>query len=181
MNTCCNKTMIIRATTNLLSIARIKPVKMEASITGPLPGEWYASLLSTGRKGGSVIHFLHHPTLISVLVMGRSLNKALDVLPVRVHALLNRNGFSDLAKGFELFTIPEVVTTNSRSLLASMTQLKFDLEYNLALLEEVEPAELIRMEDKYLTYLFGGKIAKAASKAYIQPLDQLKQLQSDSE
>ena len=111
--------MIIRATTNLLSIARIKPVKMEASIAGPLPGEWYASLLSTGRKGGSVIHFLHHPTLITILVMGRSLNKALDVLPVR--------------------------------------------------------------EDKYLTYLFGGKIAKAASKAYIQPVDQLKQLQSDSE
>ena len=64
--------MIIRATTKLLSIARIKPVKMEASINGPLPGEWYASLLSTGRKGGSVIHFLHHPTLISILVLGRS-------------------------------------------------------------------------------------------------------------
>jgi len=36
-------------------------------------------------------------------------------------------------------------------------------------------------EDKYRTYLFGGKIAKAASKAYIHPVDQLKQLQSDSE
>ena len=73
--------MIIRATTKLLTIARIKPVKLEASINGPLPGEWYASLLSTGRKGGSVIHFLHNPTMISILVMGRSLNKALDVLP----------------------------------------------------------------------------------------------------
>jgi len=54
-----------------------------------------------------------------MLVRGRSLNKALDVLPVR--------------------------------------------------------------EDTYLTYLFGGKIAKAASKAYIHPVDQLKKLQSDCE
>lgn len=29
---------------------------------GHIGQEWYASLLSTGRKGGSVIHFLHHPT-----------------------------------------------------------------------------------------------------------------------
>lgn len=173
--------MIIRATSKLLSIARIKPVKLEALIIGPLPGEWYASLLSTGRKGGSVIHFLHHPTMISILVMGRSLNKTLDVLPVRVHALLARNGFSDLAKGFELFTVPEVVTTNSRSFLASMTQIKFDLEYNMALLEEVNPSELNRMEDMYLKYLFGGKIARAESEKYIQPINQLKKLLSDNE
>lgn len=168
--------MIIRATAKLLTIARIKPVKMEASINGPLPGEWYASLLSTGRKGGSVIHFLHHPTMISILVLGRSLNKALDVLPVRVHALLSRNGFSDLAQGFELFTIPKIVTTNSRSFLASMTQIKFDLEYNLALLEELDPSEINRLEDLYLKYLFGGKIAKAESEDYIRPVDQLKKL-----
>lgn len=170
--------MIIRATAKLLTIARIKPVKMEASISGSLPGEWYASLLSTGRKGGSVIHFLHHPTMISILVMGRSLNKALDVLPVRAHALLTRNGFSDLAKGFELFTAPEVVTTNNRSILASITQMKFDLEYNLALLEEVEPSEISRIEDRFLKYLFGGKIASAASKSYINPIDQLKELRN---
>lgn len=114
--------------------------------------------------------------MISILVMGRSVNKALDVLPVRVHALLSRNGFSDLAKGFELFTVPEIVTTNSRSILASMTQIKFDLEYNLALLEDVEPAVLNRIEDEYLKYLFGGKIAKAQSKDYIRPVDQLKKL-----
>jgi len=168
--------MIIRATAKLLTIARIKPVKMEASLNGPLPGEWYASLLSTGRKGGSVIHFLHLPTMISMLVLGRSVNKALDMLPVRVHALLSRNGFSDLAQGFELFTVPEVVTTNSRSLLSNMAQMKWDLENNLALLEEVNPAELNRLEDVYLKYLFGGKIAKAESKDYIRPVDQLKKL-----
>ena len=37
------------------------------------------------------------------------LNKALDELPVRVYALLSRNGFSDLAQGLELFTVPKIV------------------------------------------------------------------------
>jgi len=170
--------MIIRATTKLLSIARIKPVKMEASINGPLPGEWYASLLSTGRKGGSVIHFLHHPTLISILVLGRSLNKALDQLPVRLAGLLSRNGFAELMPGFELFTQPEIYTTNSRSILANMTQMKMDLEYNLALLEVLDPHEINSLEDMYLTYLTGGKIARSAGEEYIRALDQLNKLLS---
>jgi hypothetical protein len=72
--------MIIRATAKLHNIARLKPVKNDSEITGSLPGEWYASLLSTGRKGGAAIHFLHNPTMISIVVLGRSLTKALHVL-----------------------------------------------------------------------------------------------------
>lgn len=56
--------------------------------------------------------------------------------------------------------------------------MKFDLEYNLALLEEVEPSEISRIEDRFLKYLFGGKIASAASKSYINPIDQLKELRN---
>lgn len=159
--------MIVRATAKLFSIARIKPVPNNTQLSGPLPGEWYASLLSSGRRGGGVIHFLHHPSMISILVMGRSLTKALNALPVRTAALLARNGFSDLIPSFELFSVPELCATNSRSILANMTQMKLDLEYNLALLE---------IEDLYLRYLIGGKIAKAESENYIQPVAQLKKL-----
>lgn len=168
--------MIVRATAKLFSIARIKPVPNNTQLSGPLPGEWYASLLSSGRRGGGVIHFLHHPSMISILVMGRSLTKALNALPVRTAALLARNGFSDLIPSFELFSVPELCATNSRSILANMTQMKLDLEYNLALLEIVEPSDLNKIEDLYLRYLIGGKIAKAESENYIQPVAQLKKL-----
>jgi hypothetical protein len=168
--------MIIRATAKLHSIARIKPVKKDASMSESLPGEWYASLLSTGRKGGSAIHFLHNSTMISILVLGRSLTRVLDVLPVRVAGLLSRNGFSELIPGFELFTVPEILTTNSRSMLANMIQMKWDLEYNLALSEELDPSDINHLEDKYLKYLIGGKIARAESNDYIRPVDQLKKL-----
>jgi len=80
--------MIIRATAKLHNIARIKPVKNESLITESLQGEWYASLLSTGRKGGAAIHFLHNPTMISIVVLVRSLTKSLNILPVRVVSFL---------------------------------------------------------------------------------------------
>lgn len=170
--------MIIRATSKLHNIAGIKAAKMDRPLSGPLPGEWYASLLSTGRRGGSVIHFLHNPCMISILVLGRSLNKALDQLPVRLAGLLSRNGFAELMPGFELFTQPEIYTTNSRSILANMTQMKMDLEYNLALLEVLDPHEINSLEDMYLTYLTGGKIARSAGEEYIRALDQLNKLLS---
>jgi hypothetical protein len=126
------------------------------------------------RFGHSFSTSSHHDF---ILVLGRSLNKALDVLPGRVHALLSRNGFLDLIPGFELFTVPEIVTTNSRSILANMTQLKWDLEYNLALLMEAfGPSEINRIEDKHLKCLFVGKIAGAESRNYCSPVDQLKKL-----
>ena len=66
--------MIIRATSKTLNIARIAPVKNLAEIEGPLPGEWYVSLVPTGRKGVSAIHFVHNPTMLSVFFMGYSHN-----------------------------------------------------------------------------------------------------------
>ena len=80
--------------------------------------------------------------------------------------------------GFELFTQPEIYTTNSRSILANMTKMKMDLEYNLALLEELDPHEINSLEDMYLTYLTGGKMARSAGEEYIRALDQLNKLLS---
>lgn len=165
--------MIIRSTTKLLNIGRITPVKSDFSISRALPGEWYASLLATGRKGVYAICFLHNPTLVSIIVLSKSLTKALEVLPARVSALLIRNGFSDLVPGFELDSQYEIYTTNNRSILSNITQLKFSLEYNLAMSEELRPAEIDRIEDLYLKYLFGGKIANGK---YIMPRDLLKNL-----
>lgn len=171
--------MVVRATVKLHNIARITPVKMDVMMDGPLPGEWYASSLSTGRKGGSAIHFLHIPTMVSVLVLGRSLTKAVELLPVRAAALLYRNGFSELIPRFELESEPVIVSTNSRSVLANMNRMKFDVEYNLAMEEVLEPADMNRIEDALLKYLFGGKIAKSAPYNVIRPVDQLKILLSD--
>ena len=68
----------------------------------------------------------------------------------RAAALLSRNGFAELIPRFELNAEPVIVSTNSRSVLANMNQMKFDVEYNLAMAEEINPAEILRIEDMYL-------------------------------
>lgn len=164
--------MIIRATSKLLNIARIAPVKNLSAIDGHLPGEWYASLVATGCKGGSAIHFVHNPTMLSVVVLGRSLNKALEVFPSRVAALLRRYGFADLVDRFELGSSIEIYTTNNRSIVANMNQMKYSIEWAFAMAEEVEPAVLNRIENIMIKDLIGGKIARGQD--YMQPLERLR-------
>ncbi|MDD3946028.1 MAG: hypothetical protein PHS38_15155 [Bacteroidales bacterium] len=170
--------MIIRATAKLHNISRLKPIRNESTIEDPLPGEWYASLIPTGRKGGLAIYFVHNPTMIMIIVMGKSLKKAMVEMPDRVRALLERKGFSALIQAFELDTPYEFYATNNRNILANINQLKFSLEYSLAIEEELGPAEIARIEDLYLDYLMGGKIA--GTEDYIRPIDQLEKLKASS-
>jgi len=107
--------MIIRATKKLLNTSGIKPVKNVNELDAPLPGEWYAGLVSTGRQGKLLIHFLHSSTKLSILCPGKSLNKALPVFPERLEQLLRRLGHSRLIFQFQVYTKPEIFATNSRS------------------------------------------------------------------
>lgn len=99
-------------------------------------------------------------------------------MPDRVRSLLQRNGFSALIQAFELDTPYEFYATNNRNILANINQLKFSLEYSLAIEEELGPAEIARIEDLYLDYLMGGKIA--GTEDYIRPIDQLEKLKASS-
>jgi hypothetical protein len=166
--------MIIRATAKLHNISRLTPIRNESAIPGPLPGEWYASLVSTGWKRGAAIYFVHNPSMLMVIVLGKSIKKAMVEMPDRVRALLERNGFSALTRAFDLDTPYEIFATNDRNILSNMTQMKFSLEYSLAIEEELGSAEIVRIEDLYLDYLMGGKIA--GEEDYIRPIDQLNKL-----
>ena len=165
--------MIIRATNKLLYIARIESVKNESIILSSLPGEWYASFLLTGRSGFHAIHFLHNPTMISIIILGKSLTKALQILPLRVESFLDRNGYQELKTRFQLDTKIEVYSTNSRNILANMNQMKFNLEYHLAMTESLDSSDIENIEDMQLSNIIGGKIAEGK---YIMPKEKLKKL-----
>lgn len=145
--------MIIRATNKLLKTSGIKPIKNSDELLPDLPGEWYAGLISMGRPGKLTIHFLHHPTMISVLIPGKSLKKALKLFPDRVKNLLKRNGYSKLLFQFQLRTGFEVYSTNSRSMLSHMTQLSYNIEYHFALAETTEDIDWDYIEDVHFDHL----------------------------
>jgi hypothetical protein len=162
--------MIIRGTSKILKTSGIKPVKNTEEITSELPGEWYTGLVSTGKQGKLAIHFLHYPTMLTVLVSGKSLNKALPLFKVRAENLIKRLGYSKLLFQYQLQTEPQIFATNSRSMLAHMNQLRMNIEYHLAMAETIEEIDWDYIEDIHFDWLF------SKDKKYTKPADILGKL-----
>ena len=162
--------MKIRVTKKLLNISRIKEVKDTSPLSENLPGEWYASLVSLNAPGKHAIHFLHYPSLISIIILGKSINNVLPSLPDRISSLLDRHGYSDLIPSFEIHSKFEIFATNSKSILAYMNDMKNNIEYHLS---KVTPLELI--EDIEYRNLFGGKLA---NNDYVTPEEILSKFRS---
>ena len=139
--------MIIRATKKLLNTSGMKPVINLNEPETPLPGEWYAGLISTGRPGKMLIHFLHSSTKLSILCPGKSLNRALPLFPERLEQLLRRLGYSRLTFQFQVHTKPVILTTNSRSMLAHMNQMKYAIVYSVVLAEGFKDINYDDIED----------------------------------
>jgi hypothetical protein len=157
--------MIIRATVKLLKISKIPAIKNNSNLETGLSGEWYSNLVSMGQPRKLAIHFLHQPTMISIIIPGKSLNKALKLLPQKCVSLLNRQGFSSLISSFNLNSESQIFTTNSRSMLAYMTQIKFSLEINLSELNNYDESDFNKIEDDYLHYIF------TRDNAYYKPIE----------
>jgi len=145
--------MKIRATKKLLNIARIKVIKDMSPLSDKMPGEWYSSIVSMGMPGKLAIHFLHFPTLVSVIIPEKSLNKALKELPNHLASLLKRQGFSKMLPEFQLSTKPEIYSTNSKSMLAYMNDMSYNIEYHLS-----RQRPIVEIEDIEFENLFGGKL-----------------------
>jgi len=158
--------MIIRATKKLLNTSGITPIKNLIDPNKNMPGEWYASTISLQQPGKLAVHFLHYPTFISILIPGKSLNKMILPLRLRTPALLKRLGYSDLIPRFQLDTKPEIFETNSRSILAHINQLKFNIEYHIALAETIDSIDYDRIEDIHFDSIFTDKLSPGG---YITP------------
>lgn len=164
--------MVIRATKKLLNIARIKPLENQNEAKTPLPGEWYAGLVTTGKQGQMLIHFLHSSTKLSILCPGKSLNKVLPVFPERLEQLLIRLGYPELISKFQLESKPEFFTTNSRSMLAHMNQMRYAIEYSVAIARGFDEINLSDIEDALSRMLLSSK----GSRDYTKPIEILQRL-----
>jgi hypothetical protein len=151
--------MIIRATKKLLNTSGINSIKNLNEPNKNMPGEWYASTISLQQPGKLAVHFLHYPTFISILIPGKSLNKVILLLRQRTTALLKRLGYSDLIPRFQLDTKPEIFATNSRSILGHINQVKFNIEYHIALAETIDSIDYDRIEDIHFDSIFTDKLS----------------------
>ena len=165
--------MIIRATRKLINLSRVEARRDERPLPEELPGEWYASGVSQSRR--SVVHYLHVPSLVSVVVEGRSLKTTSGKVAERLERLLQRHGYAELINRFALSSPPVILTTNSRRILGYLNQMRYLVEYHLALPEAADTLDLDHLEDVCFDYLFtvGGKTGQ-----YTQPGKELNRYQS---
>jgi len=168
--------MIIRATKKLLNTSGIRPVKNLSDQTAIMPGEWYASTISLQQAGKLAVHFLHCPTFISILVPGKSLNKVIPTFRQRTTALLNRLGYSSLEPLYQLDSNPEVFTTNSKSILAYINHIKYNLEIHFARSSSIESINYDHLEDIHNDWIF---LDEFNPNGYFMPKDRLADLLKD--
>ena len=167
--------MLIRATRKLLNISRIKPQKGIESEAG-LPGAWYADTLSLKKPGKMGVFFLHDPTLITILVPGKSLHKVIPSLTSKVSHYLARHGFSALEPLFDLESNVEVYPTASRKMLGYMNHMKYTLEYHMASAADVASINFEYIEDLFIDYLYTLKSMTHYTKPRKLLEEELKQL-----
>lgn len=146
--------MIIRATKKLLNISSIEPSQVEFESMNAFPGEWFANTLKTGISGRLIIHFFHKSTKISILCPSKSLRIAIPLLSERVLEFLKRHGFEHLWDKYDLNSEVRICPTNDRSTLASMNQLKKNIEWHFLIAEIIDNATLCNIEDVHSSYLF---------------------------
>lgn len=149
--------MIIRATKKVLNLSRKPSVKNDLDKSDTFPGEWYVDLVSLGRPGKFGLQFLHSPTMISVIVPGRSLNKVIGQFQMRVENFLLRHGFEKLIPYYSLDSNPEIFSTISRSLQAHMNQIKLNTNYHCSSADSLDMISYTWIEDIFLEYPFTSK------------------------
>ena len=145
--------MIIRATQYLYRLSGVPSDKNTEEPSSPFPGEWYANFVERFDGRYNAIHFLHNPTRISVLVPGPFLDQSIAGLRDRATALLMRKGYGRLLFQYELLSPPVFYSTNSRSILANMNQMRYNIEYQLSMPETIDEINLDEIEDHQLKYL----------------------------
>lgn len=146
----------IRATKKILLKAKTVDVESIESNSELLFSEWYADLASTSFRGKSFILFLHKPSLMSILVQGKSIEKAYKTFVERLENLLLRFGFPKDLIAAEINGAKEHVITKTveRRYTGFMNGIKDHLlarGYNFSSFEDfdLEREEDILMEHPY--------------------------------
>ncbi|HEU5363899.1 MAG TPA: hypothetical protein VFU62_00120 [Hanamia sp.] len=149
--------IIVYATQKLLNATGLTPPMY---VSEPSEGQqlhaWYAKLLSTGFAGRPLVMYVHQPSLLMVLVPGKSVNTTLLLFFSRLSALLHRNNFNRefITKEMQLVLQGYVISrTNSHSMLANINAITVNIETTCIAAPSHSQINLDSIEDSYLDWL----------------------------
>ena len=157
------------ATQKLLNTSRIDPLLY---VSEPAPGQqlhdWYVALCGSGFAGKMLLLYVHEPSLVTVVVKGKTLASTINDFRKQLELLLNRHGFPSefIAKEMLLSSDYIIGKTNNKSMLGHINQMilqvtSFNLRYT-----SYSEIDTTAHEDIFTDWLYKNK----GNKDYQTPL-----------
>lgn len=151
--------IIVRATQKLLNTQRLKPEKIEKPLEyNFVLGEWYANTITSSFKGKNLVIYVHHPSLLTLVVAGKTIKKTFDEFTKRLQQLLIRFSFPEafIAEQMKAFDSTIITKTDSRKMLGYMNSITDHLIHRMYSYENFEDIDLEEEENILVNYIHGS-------------------------
>jgi hypothetical protein len=168
--------IIIHSVQKLLNTSRLKAALY---ISEPCKEQhlhcWYARLLATGFPGKLLVMYVHEPSLMTIVCQGKTIQGTWNSFRERLGHLLQRFHFTNSFIENEMGQMEGYIVyrTRSKSILAHMNQMVFQLEYQCSRVANYDAIPLDLLENGMMDYLYqyGKRLHN-----YRSPLDYWKQM-----
>ena len=148
------------ATKKLLNTGRIDPVLyLSIPAAGQELHNWYVTLCGSGFPGKFLMLYVHQPSLLTVMVKGKTIASTVDQFRKQLRDLLSRQSFPKAFIEREMSLTDEYIIgkTNDRSMLAFINQMVYDVtvfNYSFASYEEIDTG---MHEENFMDWLYKAK------------------------
>jgi hypothetical protein len=156
--------IIIHAVQKLQNTSRLKaPLYVSEASPSQVLHRWYARLVSTSFPGKMLVMYMHEPSGLTILVHGKTIQSTHFFFKERLSKLLSRLGFTSSFIENEMSLQEEgyvVGKTNSKSMLARMNQINYQVEYQSSRAATYEEIPLGWMEEQIAEYPYHDPVTK---------------------
>jgi len=152
--------IIVRATQKLINNQRLKPEMIDQSFENKIVlGEWYANTITSSFKGKSLVIYVHQPSLITVVIVGKTIKKTFPEFTKRLLNLLTRFSFpaSFITEQMIAFENSIITKTDSRKMLGFMNSITDHLISRMYTYENFEDIDLEEEENILMNFVHGSK------------------------
>lgn len=156
----------LHAVRKLLNTSRIRgDLLVTQKAEGQLMHDWYVTFTGTGFQGRLVMLYFHDPSMMVVATPGKSINTSFPAFRQRLQALLQRTAFP---AGFIEREMPltdgfAAGKTSDRSMLSSINQAVFSIDWRLRDFSRYEEIDFDWVEDMQMNNLHGRHQGKYMS------------------
>jgi len=150
----------LHCTKKLLNTSRLEgPLLITEKDVSQLMHDWYVTLSGSGFAGKFFVVYCHQPSLLTILVPGKSIKKSFDEFKIRLLNLLTRFEFPKYFINLEMKLTEEFVVgkTNSRSMLAYLNEINYHNEWRFKKFSSYDTIDLIEVENMIMSMLYSVK------------------------